>query len=100
MSVGLLHEPSVNWNITAWIEFGTLFVLMPVGFLFSPVRIPKIPALLVMTFLCLSLLLTIPGGYLLSATYSKTKSLLVTGIEHAIYGNLVFTVGLGFYFYN
>jgi membrane protease YdiL (CAAX protease family) len=47
----------------------------------------------------LAVLLTIPGGFLLSKTYGRTKSLLVTGIEHAIYGNLVFTVGLGFYFY-
>jgi hypothetical protein len=202
--------------MAAWIEFGFLFVLMPLGFLFSPVHIPKIPALLLMTFLCLALLLrdrgfsrkalwhreslrgyiktillraafvgpallmmvwfidpdtlfifprtrpalwvivmvlypllsaypqeliyrcfffqryrslfktesqmiwastlafaflhilfmnplavllTIPGGYLLSRTYARTQSLLVTSIEHAIYGDLLFTVGLGFYFY-
>jgi hypothetical protein len=47
----------------------------------------------------LAVLLTIPGGYLLSRTYARTESLLVTSIEHAIYGNLVFTIGLGFYFY-
>jgi membrane protease YdiL (CAAX protease family) len=46
-----------------------------------------------------AVILTIPGGYLLSKTYGKTKSLLVTSIEHAIYGDLVFTIGLGFYFY-
>lgn len=201
--------------MAAWIEFGILFVLLPVGFLFSPVRIPKIPALLLMTLLCLVLLLrekgfsrkelwhreplkgytttllfrvvlvgpallliawlispetlfifprtrpalwalvmvlypilsaypqeliyrafffhryrslfktesrmiwagtlafaflhiifknplavilTIPGGYLLSTTYSKTRSLFVTSLEHAIYGDLVFTVGLGLFF--
>ena len=47
----------------------------------------------------LAVLLTIPGGYLLSTTYIRTQSLLVASIEHAVYGNLVFTIGLGFYFY-
>jgi hypothetical protein len=47
----------------------------------------------------IGVLLTIPGGYLFSHTYARTNSLVLTGIEHALYGNLVFTVGLGLYFY-
>jgi membrane protease YdiL (CAAX protease family) len=47
----------------------------------------------------IGVILTIPGGYLLSLTYQRTNSLVLTGIEHALYGNLVFTVGLGLYFY-
>jgi membrane protease YdiL (CAAX protease family) len=39
------------------------------------------------------------GGYLFSRTYADTQSLFVTSLEHAIYGNMVFTVGLGHYFY-
>ena len=39
------------------------------------------------------------GGYLFSKTYADTQSLFVTSLEHAIYGNIVFTVGLGHYFY-
>lgn len=73
--------------MAVWIEFGVLFVAMPLGFLICRVRIPKIRALL----------LTIPDGDLLRTTYSKTKSLLVTSIEHAIYGNLICMVRLGFY---
>lgn len=45
-------------------------------------------------------LLTIPGGYLFSRTYARTGSLPAAAIEHAAYGDIVFTVGLGVYFYN
>jgi membrane protease YdiL (CAAX protease family) len=45
-------------------------------------------------------LLTIPGGYLFCRTYARTGSLPAAAIEHAAYGNIVFTVGLGIYFYN
>ncbi len=41
------------------------------------------------------LLITIIGGILFTYTYEKTRSVLWTSIEHAIYGNLIFTVGLG-----
>jgi membrane protease YdiL (CAAX protease family) len=44
-------------------------------------------------------LLTLPGGYLFARTYVRTGSLSAVAIEHAAYGNIVFTVGLGAYFY-
>jgi hypothetical protein len=44
-------------------------------------------------------LLTLPGGYLFARTYVRTGSLSAVAIEHATYGNIVFTVGLGAYFY-
>lgn len=40
------------------------------------------------------------GGVLFAATYRKTKSLAACCIEHALYGCLVFTLGLGYYFYH
>lgn len=40
------------------------------------------------------------GGVLFSQTYHKTRSLALVCIEHALYGNFVFTVGLGRYFYH
>lgn len=43
----------------------------------------------------LVLLLTFIGGVLFSITYLKTKSTLLASIEHAIYGNWLFTVGMG-----
>jgi membrane protease YdiL (CAAX protease family) len=46
-----------------------------------------------------SVVLTVFGGLLFAYTYHRTKSLLMTSIEHALYGQLVFTVGLGSYFY-
>ncbi len=39
--------------------------------------------------------LCLAGGLFFSYRYYKTRSLLVTSIEHAIYGQLVFTIGLG-----
>jgi membrane protease YdiL (CAAX protease family) len=45
-------------------------------------------------------LLTIPGGYLFCRTYARTGSLPAAAIEHAAYGDIVFTVGLGVYFFN
>jgi uncharacterized protein len=44
-------------------------------------------------------LLSIPAGYLFSHTYARTRSLPAAAVEHALYGNIVFTVGLGLYFY-
>lgn len=38
---------------------------------------------------------TFVGGILFALTYRKTKSLLVLSIEHAIYGNWLYTVGYG-----
>lgn len=43
----------------------------------------------------LILLLTFAGGYIFSDTYAKTKSLFWVCLEHAIYGSLLFTMGLG-----
>ncbi len=40
------------------------------------------------------------GGVIFSATYHKTRSLALVCIEHALYGDFVFTVGLGRYFYH
>jgi membrane protease YdiL (CAAX protease family) len=45
-------------------------------------------------------LLTIPGGFLFCRTYTRTGSLPAAAIEHAAYGDIVFTVGFGIYFYN
>ena len=46
-----------------------------------------------------AVLLSLVGGFLFSATYSKTKSLLWVSVEHSLYGMLIFTLGLGKFFY-
>tara|TARA_R110000787_G_scaffold59922_9_gene135862 strand:+ start:1886 stop:2266 length:381 start_codon:yes stop_codon:yes gene_type:complete len=43
----------------------------------------------------LVIVLTFIGGLLFAYTYYKTKSTLLASIEHAIYGNWLFTVGMG-----
>lgn len=46
-----------------------------------------------------AILLSLFGGYLFTLTYRKKKSLILASIEHALYGCLIFTFGLGLFFY-
>ena len=47
----------------------------------------------------LSLVLTFIAGMYLAWIYAKTENVFFTSILHAILGNLVFTIGLGHYFW-
>ena len=47
----------------------------------------------------LALLLTFAGGILFARTYAATRSLMISMIEHALYGNYLFTLGMGKYLY-
>ena len=38
---------------------------------------------------------TLIGGIFFTLTYNSSKSLLLTSLEHAIYGNWLFTIGMG-----
>ena len=42
-----------------------------------------------------AVLLTMIGGYLFALTYQRSKSILVVSLEHALYGCLLYTIGLG-----
>jgi hypothetical protein len=44
--------------------------------------------------------LSLVGGWLFARRYQRTRSLLATSVEHALYGQLIFTIGLGTYFYH
>lgn len=46
-----------------------------------------------------SMTLTLIAGYIFSMNYKKTGYLATAALEHAIYGNLVFTIGMGIFFY-
>ncbi len=46
-----------------------------------------------------ALLLTLVGGIMFAHTYLTSKSLWFSSLEHALYGNFVFTIGLGYYIY-
>jgi membrane protease YdiL (CAAX protease family) len=48
----------------------------------------------------LAVALTVAGGWLFARRYQQTRSLAVVTVEHAAYGLLIFTVGLGRYFYH
>lgn len=47
-----------------------------------------------------SVVLSAAGGWIFATRYQRTRSLLTASIEHALYGMLVFTVGLGQYFFH
>lgn len=47
-----------------------------------------------------ALLLTFLGGILFWRTYEKSGSLLLANLEHALYGDLVFTLGYGGFLYH
>ena len=47
----------------------------------------------------LAVIATILLGWAMSITYLKTKSLIGTSLEHAIYGNFAFLIGIGDFFY-
>ena len=40
------------------------------------------------------------AGLIWATTYLGSRSLLVVSIEHALYGELAFTLGIGYYFYD
>ena len=44
-------------------------------------------------------ILSLIGGFLFANSYRKHKSLLLVSIEHGLYGNTLFFVGLGWYFW-
>ena len=48
----------------------------------------------------LAVVLTFPAGLLFMTTYRRRRSLACSTIEHALWGDLVFTIGLGRYFYS
>jgi membrane protease YdiL (CAAX protease family) len=48
----------------------------------------------------LAVVLTALVGVLFASTYDRTRSTLLVSLEHALYGDFVFTVGLGSVFYN
>lgn len=44
--------------------------------------------------------LCIIGGFLFSWTYQTSGSLLLAGLDHAIFGDFIFTIGLGQFFFH
>lgn len=43
--------------------------------------------------------LSLLGGYIFANSFKKTQSLAIVTIEHALYGNALFLIGLGWYFH-
>jgi len=44
-------------------------------------------------------LLSLGGGLLFARTYAHSRSTLLTTVEHGLWGDALFTIGLGWYFY-
>lgn len=45
-------------------------------------------------------ILSVLGGWLFAYRYSVTRALPIVALEHSLWGNLLFTIGLGWYFYS
>ena len=48
----------------------------------------------------LSVALCVVGGFLFAFTYQQSGSLLLACLDHALFGNFIFTIGLGQFFYH
>jgi membrane protease YdiL (CAAX protease family) len=46
-----------------------------------------------------AVVLTLVGGWLFAYRYNSSRSLVIVCIEHALWGNLLFTIGLGWFLY-
>lgn len=46
-----------------------------------------------------AILLTLAGGFMFARTYKETRSLYWVSVEHALYGFVVFSIGLANFFY-
>ncbi len=47
----------------------------------------------------ISVALSAAGGFLFAGNYARNRSLALVSVEHALYGCLIFTVGLGRFFF-
>lgn len=47
-----------------------------------------------------ALIMTLAGGYLFASDFARHRSLGLACLEHALYGCVIFTVGLGQFFYS
>jgi membrane protease YdiL (CAAX protease family) len=47
-----------------------------------------------------ALSLSTVGGFIFAWTYNRTGSIVYSGIEHGLWGDFIFTIGLGIYFYS
>lgn len=47
-----------------------------------------------------ALFFTFVGGLIFAVTYLRSRSLMLVCFEHALYGDLIFTIGLGSFFYH
>jgi uncharacterized protein len=48
----------------------------------------------------IALILTLFGGFFFAHTYATSESPWFSHMEHALYGNFIFTIGLGYYIYS
>lgn len=47
----------------------------------------------------IAIAMTAAGGVIFALTYERTRSVLATSLEHAMYGCFIFTIGLGAWFF-
>ena len=106
----------VRKNITMWVVFTMIYSIFSVypqeflyrsfffnryGTLFKSPYILIVVNAIIFSFAhivfkdILVSIVTLIGGFIFALTYYKSKSLLLTSIEHALYGSWLFTLGMG-----
>lgn len=48
----------------------------------------------------LAIIMTLVGGFIFLRTFINTRSFALSAVEHALYGNFIFTIGLGRFIYH
>lgn len=48
----------------------------------------------------IAIVLSIAGGFVFANTYLRSRSVLITAIEHGLWGDFLFTVGLGMFLFS
>ena len=115
---GLLRFPRERTGIWLLVMcFYPLASVMPQGIVYRafycyryaelfPVALQTLVGALVFSFAHLpfanlyALSFTFIGGLMFLTSYKRSRSLLFSGIEHALYGNFLFTIGWGEYFFH
>lgn len=70
---------------------GGLLIVSSLAFAWAHLMFPSPWVAMTMTFV---------GGLLFASTYQRSRSLLAAALEHALYGCLIFTIGMGRFFYS
>ncbi len=92
-----VYPQEVIFRVFFFHRYGTLFAMPAMTIVASAAAFGVVH---VVFHNWIAVAMTLIGGLLFAATYARTRSAFAVSVEHALYGCLVFTIGLGEYFYS